>query len=86
MTVSQYQCAPNEGLLKPNVVEVLDKPDFIAVSFDTELDSVIFLPNSGDVLLSSKSSLGDLFAKESPDHSQPLELENVLKHLGIETR
>lgn len=77
--------APNEGLLKPDMIKVSDKPDFIAVSFNTELDSVIFLPNSGDVLLSSKASLDDLFAKEPSDSSQSLELESVLKHLGVET-
>lgn len=78
--------APDKGLLNPNSIKVSDKPEFIAVTFGIELDSVIFLPNSGDVLLSSKASLDDLVEKEPSDASEPLELESILKHLGIETR
>lgn len=85
MTVSGRQSL-DEHLQEPNRLAFSEKAEFIAVNFDTELDSVIFLPNSGDVLISSKASVDNLIKQDRSDASASQEIESFLKHLGIDIR
>lgn len=62
-------------------VNVIESTDFIAVRFSDEQESVIFLPYSGEVLVSSSESVTNLGVTD--DHSaQPL--QQMLSLLGVE--
>ena len=70
------------------VVEVHAFGDVVGVAFDGEAEAVVFLPNSGDVLISAQPQWQQLCAEVSgvaavlgdAEHAQ--DLRSTLLHLG----
>lgn len=62
-------------------VDVVEGTDFIAVRFSDEQESVLFLPCSGEVLVSSSEAVSKL---ASPDCYSAQSLLQMLSLLGVE--
>ena len=69
----------NSSVLQP--IDVVEGTDFIAVRFSDEQESVIFLPCSGEVLVSSSEAVAKL---GSPDCYSAQSLQQMLSLLGVE--
>lgn len=63
------------------LLDIVEGTDFIAVKFSDEQESVLFLPNSGEVLVTSSESVANLGLAEC-NSARPL--RQMLSLLGVE--
>jgi hypothetical protein len=71
--------AANFSVRQP--IDVVEGTDFIAVRFSDEQESVLFLPCSGEVLVSSSEAVAKL---GSPECYPAQPLQQMLSILGVE--